>query len=177
MDIGFVDNARGATLVVRGSRRRGYRAATAWAIWAVVGANAAAIVLLWLRGGGVSGVHGTGDLLTSLGRVTGLLGAYLALLQVLLLARLPPLERLAGFDRLTVWHRLNGKACLYLVLAHAALITLGYAANDRIPIPREVASLLGDYTGMVAATVGTALMVLVVVTSLVIVRRRLPYEA
>ncbi len=176
MDIGFVDNARGATLVVRGSRRRGYRTATAWAIWAVVGANAAAIVLLWLRGGGVSGVHGTGALLTSLGRVTGLLGAYLALLQVLLLARLPPLERLAGFDRLTVWHRLNGKACLYLVLAHVALTTLGYAANDRIPIPREVASLLGDYTGMVAATVGTALMVLVVVTSLVIVRRRLPYE-
>jgi hypothetical protein len=27
------------------------------------------------------------------------------LIQVVLLARLPFLERLAGFDRLTVWHR------------------------------------------------------------------------
>jgi predicted ferric reductase len=181
MDIGLFDDTRGATMTATPDagpwRRHGYRTATAWAIAAVVVANAAAIVLLWIQGGNVSGLRTTGALLTSLGRVTGLLGAYLALLQVLLLARLPPLERLAGFDRLTVWHRLNGKACLYLVLAHVALTTLGYAANDRIPIPREVASLLGDYTGMVAATVGTALMVLVVVTSLVIVRRRLPYEA
>jgi predicted ferric reductase len=37
---------------------------------------------------------------------------------VLLLARLPWLEPLVGFDRLTVWHRRNGHACLYLVLAH-----------------------------------------------------------
>jgi hypothetical protein len=37
------------------------------------------------------------------GRLTGLLAAYAALLQVVLLARLPWLERLVGFDRLTVW--------------------------------------------------------------------------
>ncbi len=181
MDIGLFDGARGATVTATpnaGPRRRhGYRTAMAWAIAAVVVANAAVIVWLWVQGGNVSGLRTTGALLTSLGRVTGLLGAYLALLQVLLLARLPPLERLAGFDRLTVWHRLNGKVCLYLVLAHVVLITLGYAAMDRIPIPPEVSRLLGAYTGMVAATVGTALMVLVVVTSLVIVRRRLRYEA
>ena len=63
------------------------------------------------------------------------------------------------------------------MLAHTVLITIGYAANDRISIPAEVSSLLGTYPGMIAATVGTALMVGVVVTSLVIVRRRLRYEA
>ncbi len=56
-------------------------------------------------------MHSTGELLTSIARITGLLGAYLALIQVLLLARLPLLERLVGFDRLTVWHRWNGHAC------------------------------------------------------------------
>jgi len=56
-------------------------------------------------------------------------------------------------------------------------ITIGYAAMDRIAIPPEVARLLGDYPGMIAATVGTALLIAVVVTSLVIVRRRLRYEA
>ena len=45
-----------------------------------------------------------------LGGLTGLLGAYLALVQVLLLARLPLLGRVVGFDRLTVWHRWNGYA-------------------------------------------------------------------
>jgi len=176
MNIGLVEHPTGAMRTAPGRRRR-YRTATAWVLAAVVGANAAAIIWLWLNGGGVSAVHGLGALSTSVGRLTGLLSAYLALLQVLLLARLPPLERLAGFDRLTVWHRLNGKACLSLVLAHVVFITLGYAASDRISIPNEVSQLLSSYTGMVAATVGTALMIAVVGTSLVIVRRRLRYEA
>ena len=179
MDIGLNDGARGATLspVARTWRGRGYRVAVAWVIGAIVLVNAAVIVWLWLRGGGVSAVHGLGDLSTSVGRVTGLLSAYLALLQVLLLARLPWLERLAGFDHLTAWHRLNGKVCLSLVLAHVVFITIGYAAMDRLAIPPEAARLLGDYPGMIAATVGTALLIAVVVTSLVIVRRRLRYEA
>ena len=164
-------------LLAHAPRRLRYRAAMATALSALAAGNAAVIVWLWLNGGGVSGVHRAGDLLTSLGRLTGLLGAYSALIQVLLLARLPWLERLAGFDRLTVWHRLNGKVCLVLVLAHTVLITIGYAASDRISIPAEVSSLLGTYPGMIAATVGTALMVGVVITSLVIVRRRLCYEA
>ncbi len=176
MDIGIIDSAPGRALA-HPARTFRYRAATAGVLAAVVGANAAAIIWLWLNGGGVSAVHGLGALSTSVGRLTGLLSAYLALLQVLLLARLPPLERLAGFDRLTVWHRLNGKACLSLVLAHVVFITLGYAASDRISIPNEVSQLLSSYTGMAAATVGTALMIAVVGTSLVIVRRRLRYEA
>src|SRR5947209_11788069 len=83
--------------------RRGIAAA----LWLAFAANAAAVVWLWLNGGGVSAVHGTGDALTSVGRVTGLVGTYLALVQLLLMARIPWLERLVGFDRLTVWHRRN----------------------------------------------------------------------
>ena len=49
----------------------------------------------------------------------------------LLFARLPWLERVLGFDGLTVWHRLNGKICLYLVLAHVVFITVGYASMDQ----------------------------------------------
>ncbi|HTZ06590.1 MAG TPA: ferredoxin reductase family protein [Gaiellaceae bacterium] len=160
-----------------GRRSRGRRLALAAALWAVFLGNAAAITWLWLNGGGISSVHTLGDLATSLGRITGLLGAYFALVQVLLLARLPPLERLVGFDRLTVWHRRNGKLTLYLVLAHVVLITLGYAAMDRISVPKEISRLLSSYPGMITATVGTVFFVVVVVTSLVIVRRRLPYES
>ncbi|MEA2219990.1 MAG: hypothetical protein QOJ35_2616 [Solirubrobacteraceae bacterium] len=146
------------------------------ALWAAFGANGAVIVWLWLKGGGVTAVPNTAELLTSLGRITGLLGAYLALVQVLLLARLPPLERLVGFDRLTVWHRRNGKAVLLLLLAHTVLVTVGYAGADKLSVPKEISSLLHDYPGIITATVGTALLCLVVVSSLVIVRRRLPYE-
>ncbi len=139
--------------------------------------NGVVLVWLWLRGGGISAVASTGALWTSIGRLTGLLGAYLALVQVLLLARLPPLERRVGFDRLTVWHRVNGKLCLYLVLAHTVLITLGYAAMDQVGFGREFARLLSSYPGMIAATVATGMMVGLVFSSIAIVRRRLPYEA
>jgi predicted ferric reductase len=153
------------------------RRLAAWTFWLVVAVNAGVVVWLWLSGGGVSAVHGTGDLWTSIGRVTGLLSAYSALIQVLLLARIPWIERLAGFDTLTVWHRRNGKLCLYLVLAHVVFITIGYAGMDRISIPSEISTLLSSYPGMIAATVGTGLFIVVVISSLVIVRRKLPYQA
>lgn len=160
----------------RPAQRGGYRVAVVSGLWLVVAANAAVIVLLWWQGGNVSGVHNPGQLLNSIGRITGLMSAYLALVQVLLLARLPLFERLVGFDRLTVWHRLNGKIVLALVLAHIVGNTVGYALLDRLSIPHEASILLSSYPGMVAATIGTALFLVVVVTSLVIVRRRLRYE-
>ena len=159
--------------------RAGRRVALASVLWAFVAGNAALMVYLWVHGGNVSDDLSTGELLTSLARITGLLGAYSALLQVLLLARLPPVERLFGFDRLTVWHRWNGHACLDLILAHVVLSVWGYALMDKISLPNEVTTMLGGgvYPGMITATVGTALLIAVVVTSVVIVRRRLRYEA
>jgi predicted ferric reductase len=146
-------------------------------VWALVLGNAAIIVWLWVHGGNVT-TRSAGDVVTSAARLTGLLGAYLALLQVLMLARVPALERLVGFDRLTVWHRWNGHACLDLVLAHVVLSVSGYALLDRISVLKEISTMLGGgvYPGMITATVGTALLVAVVCTSVVIVRRRLPYE-
>jgi predicted ferric reductase len=154
------------------------RTVTASLLWAAVAGNAAVIVWLWVHGGNLTDVHSTGDVLVSAARITGLLAAYSALLQVLLLARLPWLERLAGFDRLTIWHRWNGHACLDLVLAHVVLSVWGYALLDRISVPSEVSTMLGGgvYAGMITATVGTGLLIAVVVSSVVIVRRRLRYE-
>jgi predicted ferric reductase len=145
------------------------------AIAVVVGANAAWMVHLWVHGGNLH-ARSAGDVLDSIGRITGLLGAYLALLQVVMLARLPLVDRVLGFDRMTIWHRRNGKACLVLVVVHTLTITAGYTLTDRTGVGSEISSLLGDYPGMVAATVGTGLMLLVVATSLAIARRRLPYE-
>lgn len=156
------------------------RRVAAWFVpifWAAVSINGAVMIWLWLRDGGITQVHNASDLWTSAGRITGLLGAYLALLQVLLLARLPPLERQVGFDRLTVWHRRNGKLVIYLVVAHVVLITIGYAGGVHISAWHQFSTFLSTYSGMVTATVGTAMMIAIVVTSLVIVRRRLPYEA
>lgn len=153
------------------------RVATAAILWVLFLGNAAVITALWVQGGGISAVHNLATLFMSIGRITGLLGGYLILVQVLLLARLPFLNRLMGFDRLAIWHRRNGKIALYLILAHVVAITAGYALSDKLSLGGEIRSLLTQYPGMVEATVGTALFLVIVVSSLVIVRRRLRYEA
>jgi predicted ferric reductase len=159
------------------AQRRRYRQATAAVVWLFLLGNLAGSIWLWIDADGLSATSSTGDTLTSIGRITGMVGAYLALVQVLLLARLPWLERLAGFDRLSVWHRLNGKLCLYLVLAHVVFTTVGYALLDEVGIWAEIVSLLTTtYPGMIVATIGTVLFVIVAASSYTIAKRRLRYE-
>jgi predicted ferric reductase len=150
-----------------------------WIVLAIVAANVALMTWLWWDGGNVTHIKSTGDFLVSIARITGLLGAFSALLEVLLLARIPWIERSVGFDRLTVWHRWNGHACLYLVLAHVVFSVWGYAALDKLPLSKELSQMLtgGIYPGMITATIGTVLLIAVVVSSVVVVRRRVRYEA
>jgi predicted ferric reductase len=159
-------------------RERLGRVAIGVGIWTIVLGNTAGIVWLWWHGGNVTKVHTTGEALTSAARITGLLGAYLALIQVLLLARLPWLERLVGFDRLIWWHRWNGHACIDLIIAHVVLSVWGYSLMDKISISKEISTMLtgGIYPGMITATVGTVLLMAVVYTSVAIARRHLRYE-
>ena len=64
-----------------------------------------------------------------LGRLTGLVASDLLLVQVLLMARVPVLERAFGQDRLARRHRVVGFTSFSLMLAHVVLITWGYAAG------------------------------------------------
>lgn len=146
-------------------------------VWLVVGANAAVIVWMWVHGGNLT-TKSSADVLVSVARVTGLLCAYLALVQVLLLARIPAVERAVGFDRLTVWHRWNGHATVDLLILHVFFSFWGYAQLDRLSLPAEVRTMIAGnvYPGMVTATVGTVFLVAVAWTSIVIARRRLRYE-
>src|SRR5262249_56013560 len=102
-------------------------------LWAVVIGNGIAIVYMWIHGGRISGdlsFNSTRQWVVSLSRITGLLGAYLALIEVALLARLPWLERMVGFDKLTNWHRWNGHACIWLILVHTFTSISGYQIAD-----------------------------------------------
>jgi predicted ferric reductase len=173
-------DARAAVRRLTGTRPRNrglIQTAQLWLVWSMLGSNAAIIIYLWLNGGGITAVHSWATLFTSIGRMTGLFGTYALLLQLLLLARLPILERVIGFDRRTVLHRVNGKLCVYLIAAHIGFITTGYAATDHMSVWAEFTAFLGLYPDMIQATIGSALIIAVAVTSIVIVRRRMRYEA
>jgi predicted ferric reductase len=121
-------------------------------------------------------LRASGGVLTALGRGTGLLSAYAMAIVVLLSARIAPLERAIGQDRLIVWHRRLGPWGLYLLLAHVVLITLGYAAAAGQGVLREIWVLLWTYSGMLPATMASGLLVAVGVTSYRRARRRLKHE-
>ncbi len=138
-------------------------------------AGAAAIVLMWWLD--PSPLHGAGAAVTAAGRLAGLLGAYLVLVQLLLMARLDWFEHAVGFDRLTAWHRGLGTNTVLLLVAHVLLIVEGYSLTDQRGIASTGWRVLSTYPSMLKATAGLLLFGLVAVTSARAARRRLSYEA
>jgi predicted ferric reductase len=143
---------------------------------AVVLGGALAVLSLWWADTPGRGLHSIADRLTAAGRITGLLGTYLVLVQVLLMARMPWLDRWIGTDRMAAWHRANGQYTISMLVAHTALITWGYAAQDRSSLAQETGKLIRSYPDVLAATVALGMLIAVGVTSACIARRRLRYE-
>ncbi|MCW2991517.1 MAG: hypothetical protein JWM73_2111 [Solirubrobacterales bacterium] len=144
---------------------------------AAAGALGLAVTLALAVGAESSGsLSSPGGLETFLGRLAGLLAAYGMLMVVLLIARVHVLERAVGQDRLVRWHRRLGPWPLYLLVAHAVLITLGYAKQGHSGVVAEVGTLLTTYPGILAATAGSVLLVMAGVTSYRRARRRMAYE-
>lgn len=105
----------------------------------------------------------------------GLHTATLMMLQIVLISRIPWLDRRLGMDQLTRWHRWVGFALFWMVLTHFALVVIGYALLDQAPLLRTFLALAGvvaSLLGMLAA----AAIVMVGVTSARRIRRRLSYE-
>jgi predicted ferric reductase len=117
-----------------------------------------------------------GGIATALGRLAGLLAAYAMVVVVLLVARVAPLERAIGQDRLVAWHRRLGPWPLYLLLAHAVLITVGYARQAGDGVLHQLGQLLLTYPGILAATAGSLLLFAAGITSYRLARRRMAYE-
>jgi predicted ferric reductase len=117
-----------------------------------------------------------GGLLIAGGRLAGFSGAYLMLVMVVLIARLPWLERSVGQDRLVRWHRRIAPWALGLIAGHVVLITLGYAQLAKTGPLRQFWDFLTTYPDLLAAAVGFGLMVMAAATSIRIARRHLKYE-
>ena len=126
---------------------------------------------LWLAGGGFRD-----EPMTAAGRLTGLIASDLLLLQVLLMARIPWAERSFGQDALARTHRLTGFTSFWLMAAHIVLITVGYARTGAGSLVHTAWDLVANYPGMLLATVGAFLLVVVVVLSVRAARRRQRYE-
>ena len=121
-------------------------------------------------------VTGTFQIITTISRVAALAGAYLALLGLLLVARITWIERAVGHDRLVSWHRKSAPYSLFLILIHVLLVAVGYAANDKVRVGVEIWRLVTTYPWMLPAFVGFLAFMAAGISSYKRVRSKIKYE-
>src|SRR5690606_20577790 len=105
----------------------------------------------------------------------GLAGAYTVLTQVFLMSRFPWLERQFGLDKLTLFHHKNGRVALPLILIHPVLIVLGYSSLTKNGFIEQAITVVTELCYVLPSVIAACLMVIVVVSSLYIVRKHHRY--
>jgi predicted ferric reductase len=135
------------------------------------------VVALDISGETRGSLSAPGGWLIASGRLAAFTGTYLMLVMLVLIARIPSLERAVGQHRLLTWHRRIGPWPVVLIAAHVVLITLGYAALARTGALHQFWVFLSTYPNLLAAAVGFGLLVMAASTSIKIARRRMKYES
>jgi predicted ferric reductase len=150
--------------------RRRPKAVARIGLYGLLAANAAVVAVFFVQAG-----FGANALVV-LGRLTGLYAALLMAFQLLLVARLPWLDRRIGMDRLTLWHRWVGFGLLWTLLGHAVFITFGYAEMSSMDPVNQLVDLAETVEGVLRAVVALVLILVVGAVSARRARRRLAYE-
>ncbi len=148
---------------------------TVWK-WLLAG-NGAFILAYWWQGSGALFSQGAAGSAVALGRLSGLLAAGFVLLQFIFMSRTPLLERSFGLDKIARIHRRHGKLSLIFLALHPLLLTVGYSWRSGLGLIPQFFSFLLNYQHVWLAAIGWVLFILVITTSLVIVRGKLRYES
>jgi predicted ferric reductase len=112
----------------------------------------------------------------SLSRLAALVGTYLSVIGIFLIARIPVVEKSIGHDQLVIWHRNLGPWSLYLIGVHFLLVVVGYAGQDQLSLAREIWRMLNDFAWMWWALAGFVLMIQAGITSYKKARAKYSYE-
>ena len=107
--------------------------------------------------------------------VTGMAAGYGAAIMLILMSRSPWLERDVGAHRLARWHAWAGPLVIVLTVVHAIAAVVAWAEATSIDLVAASKDVL-NLPGLVTASVGTVILVLIGFFSLRAVRRRISYE-
>jgi predicted ferric reductase len=135
-----------------------------------------ASLALWWAGTPAGSVDSVPAALIEAGRITGLVGGYALLVQVLLMSRVGWLDRRVGAGELVAWHRDLGFILTVMVVAHMVLLVLGLKAYDQKSFIAEALSMMRTYADMISAFVATGILVGLALLAIRAVRAVVPYE-
>jgi predicted ferric reductase len=114
-------------------------------------------------------------LIPTTAHLSGMLAGYGVAVMLVLMARVPALERGVGADRLARWHARGGRTILILILLHGVTATVGWMQLQGIGPIAATVQVLG-FPGLLPATLATVLFCLVGAASIRSARKRLSYE-
>ncbi len=119
---------------------------------------------------------GNGNIWFALGRLSGLIAQFALLLQLLLISRAPFIERPFGFDKLNLLHRWVGYTIGLLMIGHPFLLTYGAAKAKNISLLVQFTEYLQNRVNVFNAYLGVVLLLMVIMSSYAIVRKKVRYE-
>ena len=111
------------------------------------------------------------------GRITGLLAVYLILVQLMLIGRVKWIEKVFGFDRLSIAHHWFGMLSFTLIILHFIFLIVGYAKIYGLSWLGQIQSFIGEGDELIGAFISLLLFVIVIVGSITFVRKRMKYES
>lgn len=117
-----------------------------------------------------------GGVFNALSLLSAMVGTYLCLMLLILVSRIPSIERAFGHDRMVILHRKLAPYSLVLIALHAVFTTIGYAQSHQLAIVQQFIDLNLKYAWMLPATVALGLMIMAGVTSYKRVRSKMKYE-
>ena len=147
--------------------------------WVEVLGWAAVIVpiLFFIANRGLHGLDTLSGWAIMLNRLSALVGTSLLLVHMILVARVPWIERTMGLDKSTHLHKKLGKPLLYILTFHLLAALANYSIIDGRNLTETLIYLNTHYSDILLATIGLLLMAVVVVTSIRAARKFLSYEA
>jgi predicted ferric reductase len=107
--------------------------------------------------------------------VSGMAAGYGAPVMLLLMSRMPVLERVVGADKLARWHAIAGPLVIALAVLHAVAALVDWAGVRGTGLWSAWLEMV-SWPGLLIAALGTELLILVGIASARWIRRRLSYE-
>ena len=149
---------------------------TANDIYAFLAGNAFLILGMWIRHGNLADFSNVAGTVIAAGELAGLYGAYLVLIQLVLMSRNPWLDQVFGQDRITQAHRWVGFGAVWLLVTHGVLITIGYGMSAKASPIDQLVSFMATYPYVLWSVVGLSIFIGVAISSVKAARRRVSYE-
>ena len=145
--------------------------------YGLLAAHSILVLWFWGQGSGHLLAEGFASVAIALGRLMGLLAVSGVVLQFVLIGRTPWVERVFGLDKLARIHHVNGQLTGAWLLLHPLFLTVGYSRLAGVTLLRQLLTFIFTYQFVAWAAVGWLLFLIVIPSSIAIVRRRLKYEA